>query len=296
MSKTEKLIELKELLDLGLISQSDFDRLKKLIFENPQQAFKEINKSKTSDFIDNIKKRRTDNSNEINKCASSKNIESEEKIENNDSISDTSIVNTTTIPNKKSDYKFYIFGIVGFMILIFGVTYFLNNNDDNQKVKETTLVDSLNTIHSSSPSKTYQNKYINISTDSVKSSDIIDSTQNLTAKNSVQSINESNSDNTIIKNQVTEEDLILLDREFMKGSNKLDSVRDQLLSVLSEKEKNKFWDKQRKWIHSVDERARELEEKYKNDNLLYQYYSTKLLINEDNIRIKEILKIYNSKK
>ena len=142
MSKTEKLIELKELLDLGLISQSDFDRLKKLIFENPQQAFKEINKSKTSDFIENIKKRRTDNLNEINKCASSKNIETEEKIENNDSISDTSIVNTTTIPNKKSDYKFYIFGILGFVLLFFGVSYIINNNNDKEKVKETTLVDS----------------------------------------------------------------------------------------------------------------------------------------------------------
>jgi TonB family protein len=142
MNKTDKIIELKELLDSGLINISDFERLKKLIFENPQQAFEEINKSKTSDFIDNIKKRRTDNSNELNKFTSGKNIESEEKNENNDSISDTSIVNTTTIPNKKSDYKFYIFGIVGFMILIFGVTFFLNNNDDNQKVKETTLVDS----------------------------------------------------------------------------------------------------------------------------------------------------------
>ena len=126
MSKTEKLIELKELLDLGLISQSDFDRLKKLIFENPQQAFEEINKSKTSDFIDNIKKRRAENKEEINQTVNVQNPKLE-------------------VTNRIKDYKFHIIGVLVFIILIFTVSYFLNREDNKKHEidKETTVKDTI---------------------------------------------------------------------------------------------------------------------------------------------------------
>ncbi len=150
MSKTEKIIELKELLDSGLISSDDFERLKKQIFEEPEKVSFEIKKIKQVDILDNVRQKRNIFYDSIKKCTK---CGSDNKLENQICSvckSDFPIVESKTeqknyIENKKSDYKFYIFGILGFVLLFFGVSYFINNhNDKEQKESEVpTAFDSI---------------------------------------------------------------------------------------------------------------------------------------------------------
>ena len=150
MSKTEKIIELKELLDSGLISSDDFERLKKQIFEEPEKVSFEIKKIKQVDILDNALQKRNLFYDSIKKCTK---CGSDNKLENQICSvckSDFPIVESKTeqknyIENKKSDYKFYIFGILGFVLLFFGVSYFINNhNDKEQKESEVpTAFDSI---------------------------------------------------------------------------------------------------------------------------------------------------------
>jgi hypothetical protein len=150
MSKTEKIIELKELLDSGLISSDDFERLKKQIFEEPEKVSFEIKKIKQVDILDNVRQKRNIFYDSIKKCTK---CGSDNKLENQICSvckSDFPIVESKTeqknyIENKKSDYKFYIFGILGFVLLFFGVSYFINNHNDKEQ-KESEVPTALESI------------------------------------------------------------------------------------------------------------------------------------------------------
>jgi hypothetical protein len=105
-----------------------------------------------------------------------------------------------------------------------------------------------------------------------------------------------NSNYTKTGDSITEKDFIDMNDKFMETEDKLSSVRDQLLLVLSEKEQNIFWSKQRKWLITMDEEADKVKEKYKDkDDYLGRYHLYKYYVDQCNRRIKEIQKIYNSK-
>lgn len=146
MNKTEIIIELKELLDLGRISIDDFERLKKQVFIEPEKVSSELNTFKHSEFKENIKDNINIDSNLTTKCLNCGSTyskkESECKICKND-LSDIADADKSIgyhrINEKKSKYIFP--GLLIFLSVIIGFVYYSNKNKSNIK-----LIDNNKTI------------------------------------------------------------------------------------------------------------------------------------------------------
>jgi hypothetical protein len=302
MNKIDEVLKLKELLDSGLINQSDFDRKKKEIFEETNNESKVTNELISSEVHQNIQERNI-NLFDKRKCPQ---CGSENHADNNVCIvckTDLTIFRQPTEPNQEPDIENrqskYFIPIVLIGLLIISASFFLFKNHQTspnaEAVQDTTNVEA--PINSQDIPQTNYTDTTNISNESIQTTNIIDTTQNLTFnKDSLQSNSALNSNNTKKENNITEEDVIKIHDEFSKSKDKLNVVRDQLLSVLTEKEKNIFWNKQRNFFNSGNELVDKISEKYKDDELLINYYTTKMLLDGMNIRIKEIQKMYNLKK
>jgi hypothetical protein len=142
MSKTDKIIELKKLLDSGLISQSDFDRLKKQIFDETQKDLIEINKIKNSEFIESVSEKRNNDSNNLISIKKCNQCGSEIETENSEcKVCKTySIYNENELSNQNKDIynntsKNVLIGLVLFIILIVGFIVFKNNKNQNENIE-----------------------------------------------------------------------------------------------------------------------------------------------------------------
>jgi hypothetical protein len=128
MTKTDKIIELKKLLDSGLINQSDFDRLKSQIFEEEDTKKQEVeviendlkNSNKTSE-IENFKKDISDSKKYYSQHRSS---------------------------------KYIVFGIIVIAIIVTIVVYNQKNTNDNIKIEDSkSNIDNTNEIPADAPAE-----------------------------------------------------------------------------------------------------------------------------------------------
>jgi hypothetical protein len=141
MNKTEEILQLKKLLDSGLINQSDFDRLKKLIFEEHT----------SSDINSDIFKSDIEEKNEIieKKCqqcgflnqSENTNCQSCFAFFENNAIQDiqTQENNAEIRSNDKTKY-FFIATLVVFCIIIFTYSFSISNSNENESAQEDSVV------------------------------------------------------------------------------------------------------------------------------------------------------------
>lgn len=147
MSKTQKIIELKKLLDSNLISQSDFERLKKQIFEEHSSSDINSNSLKNSDiFRSDIEEK-----NEIieKKCQQCGFLNQSENTHcqscfaffENNAIQDiqTQENNAEIQSNDKTKY-FFIATLVVFFIIILAYSLSNRNSIDNESTQEDSVV------------------------------------------------------------------------------------------------------------------------------------------------------------
>lgn len=162
MSKTDKIIELKKLLDSGLISQSDFDRLKKQIFEGGENVSNEFNKISQSEFNENIQQKRANDSSkfdesiqrteindssDIDKTKRCPQCGSDNAIENSEcevcktdfSFQGNKNENYVEIEHESNNSKYLIFGILAVLFIVIGAVYFSNSNKSNNN-QETNIL------------------------------------------------------------------------------------------------------------------------------------------------------------
>ncbi len=149
MSKTDKIFELKKLLDSGLISQSDFQKFKKDVFDGSEDTSINVGKNSHSEFrryvqsdidsdvIHNNSKKRcpqcgSENTNENSECKICKTdfstIESDYKSNN-----------YTENSSKKS--KYLILGLLAALSIVIGFVYYSNSNKSSNN-QETDIQDA----------------------------------------------------------------------------------------------------------------------------------------------------------
>ena len=153
MNKTDKIIELKELLDSGRISIDDFERLKKQVFIEPEKVSSELNTFKQSESKENIHDNINIDSNLTTKClkcgSTYSKKESECKICKNDlsDIADADkSIDYPRINEKKS--KYILPGLLIFLSVIIGFVYYGYTNKSikiqKTKIQQTkTIIDSV---------------------------------------------------------------------------------------------------------------------------------------------------------
>lgn len=189
MSKTDKIIELKKLLDSGLISQSDFDRLKKQIFDEPQKDLIDTDDVKISELIENVHEKRNNDSNNsisIKKCNQ---CGSEIETENSEcKVCKTYFIyNENELSNQNKDIydntsKNVLIGL--FLFILFIILYIIyqknssQNNSETGEVKaDSTLVDSTNLIAPNETKEEISNSMIwmpqNLNVDRFRNGDLI---------------------------------------------------------------------------------------------------------------------------
>jgi hypothetical protein len=218
MSKTNKIIELKKLLDSDLISQSDFDKLKKQIFDETDDTEIHLSQIKSSEVIQEIQNRKnivnkkrcpqcgSDNEKELSFCSIC-NI-------------DFSIFEDKTVPNEEIDNennnnsKYIIIGLVGLALLISVFFYFYDNHvfNNNAEAAEAAIdstrtapeeVSTLSTQESNTDIDTttnYQNH--SESTEYSSTNDNLNSDNDISTNYSQE--NESNNDNIIFNSSEIE--------------------------------------------------------------------------------------------
>jgi len=291
MSKTEKIIELKELLDSGLISSDDFERLKKQIFEEPEKVSFEIKKIKQVDILDNARQKRNIFYDSIKKCTK---CGSDNKLENQICSvckSDFPIVESKTeqknyIENKKSDYKFYIFGILGFVLLFFGVSYFINNhNDKEQKESEVpTAFDSISVepVPTVSVEENYKIEIEN-ETKATEDINILENEDNNYLLNKDDS--ELNQIELNVKSllvfQIADKELNIIYKKIMSDSN------------ISEDRKNVLRKEQRNWLKETHRICNQESNEFR-DSTMYNQLHNNCLTEKTKSRIEELKLIYNN--
>ncbi len=171
MNKIDEVLKLKELLDSGLINQSDFDRKKKEIFEETNNESTNTNKLKSSEVHQNIQER-NNNSFDKNKCPQCGSIN---HIENNDCKvckTDLTKFRKPTEPYQEPYVEtnntryFIIIVIIG--LLIFGIFYIFknyqtSNNEEVVEAIETTSIDSTASLSAESSAINSQEKIVDTS-------------------------------------------------------------------------------------------------------------------------------------
>ena len=165
MSKTDKIIELKKLLDSGLINQSDFYGLKKQIFEGSENASNVVIKSIQPEFKDSLQSTRISNSVDTNSTKRCPQCGSENKIENSYCKICKTELNLfekkgELIPENYSNTSKYVF-ICFFLILFLtvGAVYYNSGSksDDNIESSET-INDTTSTAPAASHKDNSENK------------------------------------------------------------------------------------------------------------------------------------------
>jgi hypothetical protein len=137
MNKIDEVLKLKELLDSGLINQSDFDKLKKQVFEEPEKVATELNRIEQSEFNEAIQNNRNIDYDTIKKCqqcSSDNDIQNQNcRICKSDFLNiKTNTVQNKNIVNKSNKSKYYIFGALGVIVLMLG--FFFNFFNFSKKI------------------------------------------------------------------------------------------------------------------------------------------------------------------
>lgn len=179
MNKIDEVLKLKELLDSGLISQSDFDRLKNQIFEETNNEVSNTNQFKSSEAHQNTQERNND-SFDKRKCPQ---CGSENHVDNNDCIvcktdlikfrQPTEPYQEPDVENKQSNYLIPIFLIV--LLIIFASFFIFKNHQTSpnaEAAQDTTHVEA--PVNSQDIPQTDYVDTTNISNDTVYSSEIND--------------------------------------------------------------------------------------------------------------------------
>jgi hypothetical protein len=150
MNKTDKIIELKKLLDSGLINQSDFERLKKQIFEGAEETISDVSLTNQPQITENVQSPVFDFKGAKNSTKRCPQCGSDNEIE----LSFCSVCNTDfSILEEKSEDKFEIeapdnnskiifIGLFGLVLLIFVLFYFLKNKNNNVEAEVATDIKS----------------------------------------------------------------------------------------------------------------------------------------------------------
>jgi len=203
MNKIDEVLKLKELLDSGLINQSDFDRKKKQIFEETNNEVTNTNQLKSSKIYQHIQERNK-KSFDIKKCPQ---CGSENHVDNNDCIlcktdltkfrQPTETHHEPIIENKQSNYLIPIF-LIG-LVIIFASFFIFKNHQTSpnaEAAQDTTHVEA--PINSQDIPQTNTDT-TNISNEALQSSDI-DSNSNSDYEkynqNGVENIDDENIYNT----------------------------------------------------------------------------------------------------
>jgi hypothetical protein len=163
MNKIDEVLKLKELLDSGLINQSDFDRKKKEIFEETNNESKITNEIISSEVHQNIQER-NNNSFDKRKCPQ---CGSENHADNNVCIvckTDLTIFRQPTEPNQEPDIenrqsKYFIPIVLIGLLIIFGSFYIFrnyesSNNEDSEETIDEVLINDAKVV---TPEATPQN-------------------------------------------------------------------------------------------------------------------------------------------
>jgi hypothetical protein len=153
MNKIDEVLKLKELLDSGLINQSDFDRKKKEIFEETNNESKITNELISSELHQNIQER-DNNSFDKRKCPQ---CGSENHVDNNDCIvckTDLTKFRQPTEPYQEPDvetnYTRYFIIIVIIGLSIFGVFYIFKNYQTSNNEEAVGAIESISIDSTSS--------------------------------------------------------------------------------------------------------------------------------------------------
>lgn len=153
MNKIDEVLKLKELLDSGLINQSDFDRKKKEIFEETNNESTNTNKLKSSEVHQNTQER-DNNSFGKRKCPQ---CGSENNAENNDCLvckTDLTIFRQPIELHQEPDVEknntryFIIIVIIG--LSIFGVFYIFKNYQTSNNEEAVGAIESISIDSTSS--------------------------------------------------------------------------------------------------------------------------------------------------
>ena len=279
MSKIEEILKLKKLLDSGLITKDDFERLKSKVFEEPKISI-EIEKIKNSDFTNNFKNKRNSLSNENSKkcqqCGSLNSVDSKicgfckTDLVNFQpkSQSVTSEINNPDKQDKDYGLSKYIYLIAlafGLFIVFVSIKsyFFITPEAEASKVDSTVVKNKENQTIQTAVADTQPKPFVQ---ENIDSSEII------------------NKDDVEL-NQL--ELNIKSGEKYDVADKKLNIVYKKIMTVLNDDEKKKLIHEERDWLiyreHYCDEQSGDMK-----GGTMYNYTLNTCLEEITNKRIKEL--------